>query len=195
MITEIDSYFQRRLDCEREGDRQSIRSNFSETFNPIKSIDDFNSIFLRIKGSNAEISYIHLHKFINKLKLFTYIAIVEKNIYELKYLNIASDFFKISYMEKLQTEYLKLQTRSKIILEGLAAILNFEGNQREKNKNFLHEINNFLDIFLKEAHDINLRNDLIDVASALQFLRNNKLRFKLFKVFEKTLKEESVNIT
>jgi hypothetical protein len=98
-------------------------------------------------------------------------------------------------MEKLQTEYLKLQTRSKIILEGLAAILNFEGNQREKNKNFLHEINNFLDIFLKEAHDINLRNDLIDVASALQFLRNNKLRFKLFKVFEKTLKEESVNLS
>ena len=97
-------------------------------------------------------------------------------------------------MEKVQTAYLKLQTRSKTILEGLRSIINFEGSELEKNKNFFHEINNFLDIFLREAETINLRNDLIDVAQALQFYRNNKLRFRLFKVFENTLKDESVNL-
>ena len=97
-------------------------------------------------------------------------------------------------MEKLHAEYLKLQTRSKIIMEALAAILNFEGNLNEKNKNFFSEMNNFLDIFLHEADNINLKNDLILVAKYLQFIRNNKLRVKFFSIYENILKEESVSL-
>ena len=96
-------------------------------------------------------------------------------------------------MEKLHTEYLKLQTRSKIIMEALNAILNFEGNLLEKNKNFFHEMNNFLDLFLHEADNINLKNDLILIAKYIQFIRNNKIRSKLFSIYENILKEESVN--
>ena len=95
-------------------------------------------------------------------------------------------------MEKLHTEYLKLQTRSKIIMEALVSILNYEGNLTEKNKNFFNEVNNFLDIFLNEADNINLKNDLILIAKYLQFIRNNKLRLKIFSVYENILKEESV---
>ena len=95
-------------------------------------------------------------------------------------------------MEKLHTEYLKLQTRSKIIMEALVSILNYEGNLTEKNKNFFNEVNNFLDIFLNEADNTNLKNDLILIAKYLQFIRNNKLRLKIFSVYENILKEESV---
>jgi len=95
-------------------------------------------------------------------------------------------------MEKLHTEYLKLQTRSKIIMEALIAILNFEGNLIEKNKNYFNEMNNFLDLFLHEADNINLKNDLVLIAKYIQFIRNNKLRGKFFSIFENILKEESV---
>ena len=95
-------------------------------------------------------------------------------------------------MERLCIEYLKLKTKSKIIMNALHGILNFDGNLIEKNKNFFNELNNFLDIFLHEADKLNLRNDLILVAKYLQFVRNNKLRVKFFGIYENILKEESV---
>ena len=95
-------------------------------------------------------------------------------------------------MEKLHTEHLNLQRRSKVIMQGLNSILNFEGNLLENNKNFFSEINNFLDIFILEADNINLKNDLIQIAKYLQFIRNNKIRVKFFSAFESILKEERV---
>ena len=181
-MTEVDSYFINKIENKGVLKREPTQlSNFSETFQPSKSIDDFYNLFLKIKSANTGLSYIHFHKFINKLKFFCYFAILEKNFSDLKLLNIITDYFKISYLEIVHSEFIKLKSKSKIIQEGLYSVLNFECNS--ENKNIFHEINNFLDIFIKEATDI---------ASSLQFLRNNKLRNKLFKLFGNTLKEEKV---
>ena len=167
-------------------------NTIKKTFNLNKNIDDFYSLFIKIKSANGGISFIHFQNFIKRLKLFSYHAIFEKNYYNLEFLNVITDYFKISYMMKVQSEYIKLKTKSKIIHQALSAIINFEGNSSKINKNFFHEINNFLDIFLKEAYDINLTNEFINFASYIQFIRNNKLRYKLFKLFAKTITEEKV---
>jgi hypothetical protein len=98
-------------------------------------------------------------------------------------------------MEKLNDAHSKLKKRALKIMQALKGITNFEGNELEKNKNYFNELNNFLDIFINEADTINLKNDLVSMAKYLQFIRNNKLRHKLFAVYEAILKEESVKNT
>jgi flagellin-specific chaperone FliS len=94
-------------------------------------------------------------------------------------------------MEKIDSELSSLQERSKIIMKGLKAALNFEGNQIG-HRYFYHEINNFYDIFIKEADSINLKNDIVYAAKYIQFVRNNILRSKLFTIYENILKEENL---
>ena len=95
-------------------------------------------------------------------------------------------------METIDTELTYLNSRSKIINEALHDILNFEGNLIEKNKNFFSEINNFLDIFIIEANKIKLKNEIVQLAEHIQFIRNNKLRVKFFSNYQDILKEERV---
>lgn len=200
MISEMDNFFDptniktryARSETVLERDRSGENSCSSDIFSPNSSIEDFYTIFKKIKNFKMNITYIQLHRFINKLKIEVYQSIREKNIYDMNFLNKICDYFKTSNMEKLHAEYSRLQCRSKTIMDGLVDILNFEGNLSEKNKNFFNEINNFLDIFLHEADAINLKNDLILIAKYLQFIRNNKLRGRFFSVYENILKEESV---
>ncbi len=145
MFTEIDQYFdpsatKTKLIASDTMVDKSKDYSLSDTFNPSNNIEDFNSIFKKIKNFKMNITYIQIHKFINKLKIIAYQSIRDKNIYDMNFLNKSKksfktvcEYFKTSNMEKLHTEYLKLQTRSKIIMEALIAILNFEGNLIEKN--------------------------------------------------------------
>jgi len=96
-------------------------------------------------------------------------------------------------MEKVEREFSTLQQRSKIIQEGLEAVINFEGHEKDNHKFYFHEINNFLDIFIKEAESINMLNDIYHVGKYIQFLRNNQLRLKFNKIFEGLLKEANVS--
>ena len=99
MILEVDSYFIDKKQNDNEGDtleRLSQKSfNDSELMNPMYSIEDFYTLFLSIKNADYDITYIHLHKFINKLKLLSYSAILSKDIYSLKFLNISKHYLFI----------------------------------------------------------------------------------------------------
>lgn len=163
-----------------------------ETFNPNCVIEDLNDFFLKIKSSHFEIPLIAIHKFINRAKIETFLALKDKDIFSIRYLSEICTFFRLSFMEKIDIELSSLSEKSEIIHSGLKAVMNFEGHKLENNKYFFHEINNFLDFFIKEADSINLKNDLVYVAKYIQFLRNNKIRAKFYNIYENILKEENL---
>jgi len=92
MFTEIDQYFdpsatKSKLIASDTMVDKSKDSSLSDIFNPSNNIEDFNSIFKKIKNFKMNITYIQIHKFINKLKIIAYQSIRDKNIYDMNFLN------------------------------------------------------------------------------------------------------------
>lgn len=171
---------------------QLIKHFKSDKFEPRLSIEDFYTFFNKIKSSNYELSFITLHKLINQIKIESCMNIKEKDIYSLKYITEMANFFKISFLEKINNEYGKLLIRSRTINEAILDILNFNTGEAATYKGdyaMYSELNNFLDIFLHEADTINLKNELIIIAKYIQFIRNNKSRILMYKIYEEYLRE------
>ena len=163
-------------------------------FDPRFSMEDFYSFFLKIKNSEVELTNLFVHKLINQIKIETCVNIKEKDIFSLKFVSEMANFFKISFIEKLNNEYSKLIIRSRTINSALTDILNFNVFEDQINyKNPISmfvEVNNFLDIFVHEADLINLKNELVYIAKYIQFTRNNKSRYLMYKIYEEFLREE-----
>ena len=160
-------------------------------FDPIYNILDFIKIFEKIKESQINFVYYPLLYYLNFAKVESICALNNKDMYILKYEKEVCEYLNLSCWEMIFTEYKKLENKALVIENGLEAILNFEGFDKE-NRYFFYEINNFLDLFISEADYINLNNDLVNVAKYIQYMRNNKLRKKFYNNYNNMLKEDGI---
>jgi hypothetical protein len=170
---------------------QKLFKKDGDLFNPNVNIEDLNDFFNFIKNSVVDIPCSSLHKFINRVKIESLLSLKDKDLFSLEILSEICTFFRMSFMEKVEIELISLKEKAEIISKALLYVLNFEGHKIE-NKFFIHEINNFLDFFLKEADTINLKNNVVLIAKYIQYSRNNKLRAKCYNIYENILKEENL---
>jgi hypothetical protein len=170
---------------------QKLFKKDGDLFNPNVNIEDLNDFFNIIKNSILDIPYVSLHKFINRVKIESLLSLKDKDIFSLEILSEICSYFRMSYMEKVEVELISLKEKAEIVSNSLLDVLNFEGHKND-NKFFIHEVNNFLDYFLKEADIINLKNEVVLISKYIQFMRNNKLRSKCYNIYENFLKEENL---
>ena len=168
--------------------------------NPNAFIDDlyiFLLFFKKVKYIiDIEIPFSTLNKLINRIKMEIFLSLNDKDYYILGILNNICPICKfkdLNYKVKKEYELLKIQTG--LIDEGLIKIINFTGKEQlniNKSKTYLAEVNNYLDIFIKEASLINYNSEIICLSRYIQYLRNNKIRSKFYIAYEDILHKNNI---
>ena len=168
--------------------------------NPNAYIDDLYLFVLYLKNVkysiDIQIPYSTLNKLINRIKMEIFLSLNDKDFYSLGILNEICSICKfkdLNYKVKKEYELLKIQTG--LIDEGLIKVINFAGKEQlneNRSKTYLAEVNNYLDIFIKEASLINYNSEIICLSRYIQYLRNNKIRSKFYIAYEDILHKNNI---
>ena len=160
--------------------------NDNDRFSPNCFINELSYFFLYLQLSHdykIKIPFTTLNKYISRVKIESAICIKEKAHNSLNYLSKISSRMKLSVQSSVTTAFNRVNQKAAMILEGLLLVLNYQGRSVDgntKNKNFLFESNNFLDIFLNKAESIELVDDLVYLGKYVQYMRNNSLRNEIY---------------
>ena len=92
-----------------------------------------------------------LNKLISRIKLESLLCLKEKSHHALGTLSKITSGLDISVKTQVNSVFIQLTEKAKLILRGLLKVLNFDGyNEVDNVKGFLFETGNFLDIFLEK---------------------------------------------
>ena len=163
-------------------------------FNPNGFIDHLTFFYLFLKRPHdykIKIPFTTLNKYISRIKIESILCAQEKSHNNLSFLSKITSLLNISCKNIINKIYNNLSKKSLIILKGLNDVLNFKGIEKySKTNQFIFENGNFLDIFIEKSEEINLENDLVNIAKYVQYCRDNFLRKDLYEIFTKMKKKE-----
>lgn len=180
-----------------------------DKFHPNANIYDLYIFFLRFKELNnanafdncsfqrnqkIKLPTLSINKFLKRIKINCIFALKFTDYNSIQILSRLSDYFNLNLTYRVKTEKKNLKAKSRIINEGLKSILNFRGysDNSYKDQYYLHAINNFLDIFLMYADEINLKNDLVTICKYIKFKRNFLINENLNKLYKIALREDDL---
>ena len=163
-------------------------------FNPNGLIEHMTFFYLYLASPHdykIKIPLTTLNKLISRIKLESLLCLKEKSHNDLGTLSKIVTGLDISVKNQVNTVFVQLTEKAKLILRGLVKVLNFDGYNKVDNvKGFLFETGNFLDIFLEKAESINLSNDLVILCKYIQYWRNNYIRNLIFNLVHEISKRE-----
>ena len=163
-------------------------------FNPNGLIEHMTFFYLYLASPHdykIRIPLTTLNKLISRIKLESLLCLKEKSHHALGTLSKITSQLDISVKTQVNSVFVQLTEKAKLILKGLLKVLNFEGyNNVDNVKGFLFETGNFLDIFLEKADGINLANDLVILCKYIQYWRNNYLRNLIYNLLHEISKKE-----
>ena len=164
--------------------------NIDREINPNGYISDLSLFFdflMKFKTDfEFQIPFTTLHTLINRIKIEAYLSLCDKDVQALNALQkITSKIHIQGYDSKIKRTFERLKARCEIIDEAMIKIINFSGY--EKKADYLTELNNYIDIFTKEAQIINYNSDPVCITRYIQYLRNTFLRRKVSLQYEKLL--------
>ena len=138
-----------------------------------------------------KIPFTTLNKLISRIKLESLLCLKEKSHNALGTLSKITKGLNLSVQAQVNSVFIQLTEKAKLILRGLSRVLNFDGYNRINNvKGFLFETGNFLDIFLEKAESIYLDNDLVIICKYIQYWRDNYLRNIIYNLMHEIGKKE-----
>ena len=168
--------------------------NDNKKFNPNGLIDHLSFFYLFLASPHdyeIKIPFTTLNKLISRIKLESLLCLKEKSHNSLGTLSKITSGLNLSVQAQVNTVFIQLTEKAKLILRGLYKVLNFEGYNRINNvKGFLFETGNFLDIFLEKAESIYLDNDLVIICKYIQYWRDNYLRNIIYNLMHEIGKKE-----
>ena len=168
--------------------------NENKQFNPNGLIDHLSFFYLFLASPHdykIKIPFTTLNKLISRIKLESLLCLKEKSHNSLGTLSKITAGLNLSVQAQVNNVFIQLTEKAKLILRGLAKVLNFEGYNRINNvKGFLFETGNFLDIFLEKAESIYLDNDLVIICKYIQYWRDNYLRNIIYNLMHEIGKKE-----
>ena len=168
--------------------------NDNKKFNPNGLIDHLSFFYLFLASPHdykIKIPFTTLNKLISRIKLESLLCLKEKSHNSLGTLSKITAGLNLSVQAQVNNVFIQLTEKAKLILRGLAKVLNFEGYNRINNvKGFLFETGNFLDIFLEKAESIYLDNDLVIICKYIQYWRDNYLRNIIYNLMHEIGKKE-----
>ena len=163
-------------------------------FNPNGLIEHICFFYLYLASPHdykIKIPLTTLNKLISRIKLESLLCLQEKSHHALGTLSKITSSLDISVKNQVNSVFVQLTEKAKLILKGLLRVLNFQGyNEVDNVKGFLFETGNFLDIFLEKAESINLSNDLVILCKYIQYWRNNYLRNLIYNLMHEISKKE-----
>lgn len=180
-----------------------------DKFHPNADIHDLKSFFLTFKKLNnyncirnfcfknlqkVKIPFNSLHKFFKRVKINTLFALKFNDLFSLNILKEICDYFNLNFSFRASIHKKILINRAEIINYALKSVINFKGHSDKNYKDpyFLHSINNFLDIFLEFADEINLKNDLVNIAKYLKIKRDLYIDQHMKKLYINALREDDL---
>ena len=168
--------------------------NDNKKFNPNGLIEHLSFFYLFLASPHdykIKIPFTTLNKLISRIKLESLLCLKEKSHNALGTLSKITAGLNLSVQAQVNTVFIQLTEKAKLILRGLFKVLNFEGYNRINNvKGFLFETGNFLDIFLEKAESIYLDNDLVIICKYIQYWRDNYLRNIIYNLMHEIGKKE-----
>ena len=163
-------------------------------FNPNGLIEHMTFFYLYLASPHdyrIKIPLTTLNKLISRIKLESLLCLKEKSHHALGTLSKITSGLDISVKTQVNSVFIQLTEKAKLILRGLLKVLNFDGyNEVDNVKGFLFETGNFLDIFLEKADSINLANDLVILCKYIQYWRNNYIRNLIYNLMHEISKKE-----
>ena len=163
-------------------------------FNPNGLIDHMVFFYLYLATPHdykIKIPLTTLNKLISRIKLESLLCLKEKSHHALGTLSKITSGLDISIKSQINSVYIQLTEKAKLISGGLEKVLNFDGyNSVDNVRGFLFETGNFLDIFLEKADNINLSNDLVILCKYIQYWRNNYIRNLIYHLLHEINKKE-----
>ena len=163
-------------------------------FNPNGLIDHMVFFYLYLATPHdykIKIPLTTLNKLISRIKLESLLCLKEKSHHALGTLSKITSGLDISIKSQINSVYIQLTEKAKLISGGLEKVLNFDGyNSVDNVRGFLFETGNFLDIFLEKADNINLSNDLVILCKYIQYWRNNYIRNLIYNLLHEINKKE-----
>ena len=163
-------------------------------FNPNGLIEHLSFFYLFLASPHdykIKIPFTTLNKLISRIKLESLLCLKEKSHNALGTLSKITTGLNLSVQTQVNTVFVQLTEKAKLILRGLSKVLNFEGYNRVNNvKGFLFETGNFLDIFLEKAESIYLDNDLVIICKYIQYWRDNYLRNIIYNLMHEIGRKE-----
>ena len=166
----------------------------NKKFNPNGLIEHMSFFYLFLASPHdykIKIPFTTLNKLISRIKLESLLCLKEKSHNSLGTLSKITAGLNLSVQAQVNSVFIQLTDKAKLILRGLAKVLNFEGYNRTNNvKGFLFETGNFLDIFLEKAESIFLDNDLVIICKYIQYWRDNYLRNIIYNLMREIGKKE-----
>ena len=168
--------------------------NENNKFNPNGLIEHLSFFYLFLASPHdykIKIPFTTLNKLISRIKLESLLCLKEKSHNSLGTLSKITAGLNLSVQSQVNTVFVQLTEKAKLILRGLSKVLNFEGYNRVNNvKGFLFETGNFLDIFLEKAESIYLDNDLVIICKYIQYWRDNYLRNIIYNLMHEIGRKE-----
>ena len=169
----------------------------NKKFNPNGLIEHMFFFYLFLASPHdykIKIPFTTLNKLISRIKLESLLCLKEKSHNSLGTLSKITAGLNLSVQAQVNSVFIQLTDKAKLILRGLAKVLNFEGYNRTNNvKGFLFETGNFLDIFLEKAESIFLDNDLVIICKYIQYWRDNYLRNVIYNLMREIGKKEGTS--
>ena len=166
----------------------------NKKFNPNGLIEHMSFFYLFLASPHdykIKIPFTTLNKLISRIKLESLLCLKEKSHNSLGTLSKITAGLNLSVQAQVNSVFIQLTDKAKLILRGLAKVLNFEGYNRTNNViGFLFETGNFLDIFLEKAESIFLDNDLVIICKYIQYWRDNYLRNIIYNLMREIGKKE-----
>ena len=168
--------------------------NDNKKFNPNGLIEHMSYFYLFLFSPHdykIRIPFTTLNKLISRIKLESLLCLKEKSHNSLGTLSKITAGLNLSVQAQVNSVFIQLTDKAKLILRGLAKVLNFEGyNMTSKVEGFLFETGNYLDIFLEKAESIFLDNDLVTICKYIQYWRDNYLRNIIYNLMHEIGKKE-----
>jgi len=126
-----------------------------------------------------------LNKFLKRVKINVIYSLKYNDLFSLDILEDMCKYFNLNFLFRVKVKKNILESRADIINNALKSIINFKGHSNKfyKDKYYLHTINNFLDIFLNLAEEINLKNEIILIAKYLKMKRDIFIHDKLKNIY------------